>query len=346
MRRGSKVISLVLLITVAAAAAVTAADITLHAIFLPATWGTITKDVFAPQFEKLTGIKVDVDLVGRDAIHDKMATLFAAKDSSYDIFNIDYNWLPEFARAGALVPLDLSAPEWKKSDFLTKALEIDGQYKGVQYGVPDTIHPHVLWYRKDVFADPEIQQAFKTKYNRALKPPATMQEWKDFCAFIQNRQYKGAPLYGWAAQAAKGFGNVHTWLTFLYSFGGDAFDFTTMKPTLTTPQAIAATRFWADMMKLTPPGINDYTYDEVTNAAAGGKLATTLQWSWGAFAVDDPKSSKVVGQFEFVPVPAGPGGSVAHLAAWNIVVSTYSAHKSESQKFIQWLESPENRPCR
>ena len=304
--------------------------VTLRWIFLPATWGTITQQVFAPEYTEQTGVEVVIDLIGRDAIHDKMGTLFVAQDPSYDLFNVDYNWVPEFARAGHLVPMDdvLSAPEMAGDDFLPRALDV-ARWEGVLYGIPQTVHPHILWYRKDLF-----DEAGRT-------PPATMQEWRETVEFFQGKEFGGQQVYGWAAQAARGFGNVHTWLTFLYSFGGDAFNWETMEPALTTPEATEATAFWADMMKFTPPGINDYTYDEVTNDAASGRLATCLQWSWGAFAVDNPESSQTVGKWEFVEVPAGTA-SVPHLAEWVISVSNYSQQREEAIKFIQWLESPEN----
>lgn len=304
--------------------------VTLRGIFLPATWGTITQETFAAEYEAQTGVKVVIDLIGRDAIHDKMGTLFVAKDSSYDLFNVDYNWIPEFSRAGHLVEMDeaLNAPEVNGADFLPRALEV-ARWDGKLYGFPQTVHPHLLWYRKDLF-DEAGRQA-----------PTTMQEWRASVEFFQGKESEGESIYGWAAQSAKGFGNVHTWLTFLYSFGGDAFNYDSMKPTLNTPEAIEATTFWAEMMQFTPPGINDYTYDEVTNDAASGRLATCIQWSWGAFAVDDPTISKTVGKWDFVPVPAGTA-SVPHLAEWVIAVSQYSNHQEEAIKFIQWLESPAN----
>ena len=304
--------------------------VTLRGIFLPATWGTITQETFAAEYEAQTGVKVVIDLIGRDAIHDKMGTLFVAKDSSYDLFNVDYNWIPEFSRAGHLVEMDeaLNAPEVNGADFLPRALEV-ARWDGKLYGFPQTVHPHLLWYRKDLFDEAGRQ------------PPTTMQEWRETVEFFQGKESEGESIYGWAAQSAKGFGNVHTWLTFLYSFGGDAFNYDSMEPTLNTPEAIEATTFWAEIMQFTPPGINDYTYDEVTNDAASGRLATCIQWSWGAFAVDDPTISKTVGKWDFVPVPAGTA-SVPHLAEWVIAVSQYSKHQEEAIKFIQWLESPAN----
>ncbi len=91
---------------------------TLNAIFLPATWGTVVKEQLAPQYEKETGVHVNVQLIGRDAIHEKMATLFAGQDASFDIFNLDYNWIPEFGKAGHLVPLDDVVNAEDKADFL------------------------------------------------------------------------------------------------------------------------------------------------------------------------------------------------------------------------------------
>lgn len=51
----------------------------------------MVKDTLAPEYERETGVKIDVQLIGRDAIHEKTATLFAAQNSSFDIFNLDYN---------------------------------------------------------------------------------------------------------------------------------------------------------------------------------------------------------------------------------------------------------------
>ena len=117
------------------------AAVTLNTIFLPATWGTVVKETLAPEYEKLTGVKVNVQLIGRDEIHQKMGALFAAQDSSYDIFNIDYNWIPEFGRAGFLLPLDSVLSAADKADFLPKALAV-GTYNNQLLGIPQTIHHH------------------------------------------------------------------------------------------------------------------------------------------------------------------------------------------------------------
>jgi ABC-type glycerol-3-phosphate transport system substrate-binding protein len=317
--------------------------VTLKAIFLPATWGTVVKDTLAPQYEKETGVHVDVQLIARDAIHDKMATLFQAQDSSFDIFNLDYNWIPEFGGAGHLEPMDDVVSPQDRADFFPLALKV-ATYNNKLYGIPQTIHPHLLWYRKDLYEDKAIQGQYKQATGSALKPPATMDEWKKQVQFFNGKTFKGKKTYGWAAQAAKGFGNVHTWLSFLYSYGGQPFNADFSKSTLNTPQGIKATQQWSDMMKYMPPGANGFTYDNVTTAAQQGTIATAMQWSWGAFATDDPENSRTVGKWEYTQVPSPAAGqpSHPHLAEWVISVSKYSKNAAEAKKFAAWLETKKN----
>ncbi|MDQ1698127.1 MAG: multiple sugar transport system substrate-binding protein [Frankiaceae bacterium] len=317
--------------------------VTLNAIFLPATWGTVVKDTLAPEYERETGVKVNVQLIARDAIHDKMATLFAAKDSSFDIFNLDYNWIPEFGGAGQLVPMDDMVSAADRQDFFPLTLKV-ATWQGKLYGIPQTIHPALLWYRKDLYGDPKIQTQFQAETGQKLEAPKTMAEWLQQAKFFNGKTFHGKKTYGWAAQAAKGFGNVHTWLSFLYTYGGHPFNGDFTKSTLSSPQGEQATAQWAEMMKYMPPGANGFTYDNVTTAAQQGTIATALQWSWGAFAVDDKKSSKTVGDWEYTQVPAVTAGQVSHphLAEWVIAVSKYSKHAVEAKKFAAWLETKKN----
>jgi ABC-type glycerol-3-phosphate transport system substrate-binding protein len=311
----------------------------LNAIFLPATWGTVVKDKMAAMYEKETGVKVNVELIDRDAIHDKMATLFASQDSSYDIFNSDYGWIPEFGGGGHLLPLDDLA---KGQDFLPRAVDA-ASWKGTLYGLPQSVHPALLWYRTDVYGDAKMKAGYKAATGTELEPPKTMEEWGKQVEFFNGKTFAGKKIYGWAAQAARGFGNVHTWLSFLYTYGGRALTDDFKKSTLSTPEGIAATKLWGKLMKFTPPGINDYTFAEVTVAAQQGTIATAIHWSWPGWEVDEPTKSKTVGKWDFIEVPKGPTGeSHPHLAYWVNTVSKYSKKQAEAKKFLAWLETKQN----
>ncbi|WP_409305062.1 ABC transporter substrate-binding protein [Peribacillus sp. SCS-155] len=323
--------------------------ITLNAVYLGASWGEATKEL-AKEYEKETGVKINVELVGRDAIHQKLALAIAGKND-YDLFNIDYPWVPEFAASGSLYPLDdlIKKNNVDTSKYLPRALALtqwngkNGEFGegGEIYGLPQTIHPHLLWYRSDLFNDVKMKADFKAEYGYDLAPPKTMKEFQDMAKYFHGKTFDGQKLSGWAAQASKGFGNVHTWLSFLYSNGADVIDWGSMKSSLSTPEAIEATKTWANLLKYSPPGINDYTFAEVAADASAGKLAMAIHWSWSAFEVDDPSKSKTVGKWEFAPIPKMKD-SVAHLAGWPVVIPKTSKHPEEAFKFLVWLENKEN----
>ncbi|MUG71536.1 extracellular solute-binding protein [Paenibacillus validus] len=327
----------------------TGEPVTLNSVFLASTWGTSVQEL-AKQYEKETGVKVNVELVGRDVIYQKIATSIAGK-ANYDLFSVDYNWIPEFASQNSLVPLDdmIKTYHFDTSKLLPKALAA-GQWNGKNgsfgeggtiYGLPQTVHPHLLWYRSDLFNNETFKQEFKAKYGYDLAPPKTMKEFRDASEFFNGKVVDGQKIYGWAAQASKGFGNVHTWLTFLYSNEGDVFDWNTMKSSLSTPESIEATKTWVDLLQFSPPGINDYTFVEVASDAAQGRLAMAIHWSWSAFEVDDPTKSKTLGKWDFAQTPAMKK-SVADYSSWPMVIPKSSKNSDEAFKFMAWLESKEN----
>jgi ABC-type glycerol-3-phosphate transport system substrate-binding protein len=80
-----------------------------------------------------------------------------------------------------------------------------------------------------------------------------MDEWLAQAKFFNGNTFHGKKVYAWAAQAAKGLGNVHTWLSFLYTYGAQPFNNDFSKSTLSTPDGIGATNQWAEMMKYMPP---------------------------------------------------------------------------------------------
>lgn len=326
--------------------------VTLQGVFLDATWGSAAQEL-AKEYEKETGVKVNIELVDRDVIYQKLA-LSIAGQANYDLFNIDFNWVPEFALTDSLYPLNDLIKKYNvdTSQYLPRALALTQwngpngslDQEGTIYGLPQTIHPHLLWYRSDLFNNETYKKEFKATYGYELTPPKTMKEFHNAAEFFNGKIVNGQKIYGWAAQAKKGFGNVHTWLSFLYSNGGDVIDWNTMTSTLNSPEAIEATKTWIDLLKFSPPEINDYSFNEVTADAAAGKIAMAIHWSWSAFELDDASKSKTVGKWDFAPFPKMKDSlhSVPHIAGWAIAIPRSSYYSEEAFKFMSWLENKRN----
>lgn len=324
-------------------------QVTLNGVWLGATWGQATQEL-AKEYEKETGVKVNVELLGRDVIYQKLA-LSIAGQANYDLFNVDYNWVPEFASTNSLLPIDDLIKKYNvdTSKYLPRALALtqwngkNGSFGegGTNYGLPQSIEPQLLWYRSDLFNDAKLKADFKNEYGYDLAPPKTIKEFTDAAKFFNGKEIDGQKMSGWAAQGSKGFGNVHTWLTFLYSNGADAIDWKTMKSSLSTPEAIEATKTWVDLLQYAPKGINDYTFAEVSSDAAQGKIAMAIHWSWSAFEVDKKDTSKTVGKWDYVKVPVMKK-SVEHLGGWSVVIPKTSKNSEEAFKFMAWLENKQN----
>ncbi len=136
-----------------------------------------------PKWEELTGIKVKVIEVPTAEMFTKILQEHRAGTGAYDALNVIPSWMPDLVKAGALEELDAYVDKYGFRDELQKIaptyrdnqMTVDGKI----YGFPDDGDLFVLYYRKDLFEDPDNQAAFKAKYGYDLAAPATWQQYAD-----------------------------------------------------------------------------------------------------------------------------------------------------------------------
>src|SRR4030095_7300724 len=152
-----------------------------------------------PKWEQLTGCKIKVVEVPTAEMFTKIMQEFRAGTGAYDALNVIPAWMPDLAQAGALEVLD---PYVDKNGFRDELQKIAPTYRDNQmkvngkiYGFPDDGDVFLFYYRKDIFARPDLQQAFKAKYKYDLAPPKT---WKQFDAMgaLLTEALKGEGIYG------------------------------------------------------------------------------------------------------------------------------------------------------
>src|SRR5688572_21173807 len=59
-----------------------------------------------PEFEKETGITVNLEVVNYAEMHTKLVPQLVARQGSYSAIVVDFYWVGEFTKAGWLQPLD------------------------------------------------------------------------------------------------------------------------------------------------------------------------------------------------------------------------------------------------
>ena len=113
-----------------------------------------------------------------------------AKSGALDVIDASPAWIPEFADRGVIIPIDALVAKYKaKATFndLHPLYRLLGKYKGKTWGFFDDGDVWNLYYRKDIFANPKLRQAYKAKFKRDLRPPKSWAEFTETSQFITDQ---------------------------------------------------------------------------------------------------------------------------------------------------------------
>src|SRR5262245_16841621 len=300
-----------------------------------------------PKWKELTGIDVKVVEVQTAEMFTKIMQDYRSGAGAYDALNVIPAWMPDLAAAGALEPLDSYVAKYGYADELQKIAPTyrDNQMKVGDkiFGFPDDGDVFVFYYRKDIFADPKLQEEFKAKAGRDLTVPKT---WKEFDEVGQFLTDKLAPTtYG------AGFFRQPPYTMFLFEErfrveGGKFFDADTMKATINSEAGIKTLTDMRNENRFMPPGVEQWGFVENLAAFLSGQTAMTISWPpygrWAAgYGTDQevlswvPKST-IAGKVGYA-LP--PGGHPELAAGFALSVASTSKNKDAAYLFIQWLNS-------
>jgi multiple sugar transport system substrate-binding protein len=258
-------------------------------------------------------------------LYDKLKTGFVAGSGDYDMVMFYPSYIGDFAGNGYLAPLEDFAKKSPASVWDPKLDQVEPPYReiyckwaGKVYALPYDGDVLELYYRKDLFDNPDEKAAFKQKCNRDLAPPATWKEWLQVAEFFTRKQGDklagkelDRPFYGTGEYGARGF-SYGWFLARFASAGGIYFD-ANMNPAINTPAAVEGLQNMVDSLKFCPPDVLSYGYEELKNAFLNGDIAMVVQWSDVGKKTADPQLSKVVGKVGFSVVPGTEvNGTVQH----------------------------------
>jgi len=303
-----------------------------------------------PKWEQLTGCKIKVVEVPTAEMFTKIMQEFRAGTGAYDALNVIPAWMPDLVQAGALENLESYVDKYSyRAELQTIAPTYrDNQMtvNGKIYGFPDDGDVFILYYRKDIFARPELQKAFKAKFNDELAPPKTWKQFDDIGAFL-TEALKGEGIYG-----ASFFREPpYTMFMFQERFrveGGKFFDAGTMKATVNSPVGVKVLTEMRNENRFMPPGVEKFGFVENLAVFLDGKSAMTISWPpYGRFAAGylaDEKALSWVPKSKIankVGYALPPGGHPELAAGFALSVASTSKQKEQAYLFIQWLNSEE-----
>ena len=283
-----------------------------------------------PEFEKSSGLKVELTQLGEDQLSDQYNVKLNAGSDEIDVMM--YRPLQEgkaFAKNGYLADLTKnvsSDSNWDWKDYQegpVKATTVDGKV----VGVPIITEREVLYYRKDL-----LQAA-------GLQVPKTMEELEAAAKAIKASSPDTA---GFVARTGKSAA-VTQFSSFLYSFGGDFMD-SSGKASVNTDAAKKAYAYYGGLIKNYGPAnvSTDMSWPEAMAIFTQGGAAFYTEADSLYKNATDPAKSKVADKVGFAALPAGPAGSKPYnIPSWALGVNQNSSNQENAWKFIQWATSKE-----
>ncbi|MFN3275500.1 MAG: extracellular solute-binding protein [Paracoccus sp. (in: a-proteobacteria)] len=285
------------------------------------------RNVLAPKFEELTGIRVDIETTSWDQMYDKAIKDMEAGTGIYDMVYIEQDIVYAYLSRDFLVDLtaaleakpELRAPSFDEARLTSFADYFRGE-NGNLYGMPMEAFVKPYLYRTDLFGDTEIQAAFREKTGRDLAPATTHDEYTEIAEFFTEwGQNNGGDLWGTTAQAHTG--HPASWYEFfesvaptfgVYHWGIDPENNYAASVEnggrMNSDEAKAALRWWLHLRDIAPPESVQSTWSEVATTFAAGRAAQGLVYGENAaWIATDESQSRVVGNVGVALPPLAEG---------------------------------------
>jgi multiple sugar transport system substrate-binding protein len=273
-----------------------------------------------PEFEKKTGIKVQLDVAPIGDLYKKQL-LSLSTAARYDAMFMDEPWIAPLSEF--LLPLTERARGYDMTDFVPTALAA-GAFQGVQYALPVDPNMQLLVYRKDLLDQ------------KGLKPPTT---WEDLLAAAKALNDPAKEQYGIAVTASS---DIQTCLYMLVSMWSQGAELVTAegKGGVNTPAGRKGVEIYLELLKYAPPSVRSYTSADVLKAMQTGQAAMAIQWASAAKPMEDPTRSTVAGKLGYTLVPKAVRQTPMR-GVWTIGIAKNSSNQDAAWEFAKWLSSKE-----
>jgi multiple sugar transport system substrate-binding protein len=292
-----------------------------------------------PDFEKDTGIKVEVLSYPYDQQMNNYRMEYNTKSGLWDVCLMSGAWMYEGINAGYHVPLS----QFNLKDIDTKDIPffgMSGSSKGVNYGVPYYSEINALFLRTDLLNDPNEKAAFKKQFGYELGLPKTEAEYFDQLKFF-NRPDKG--LYGCII-----YGKRAPWIqipfqVMLRARGLTFMDWDTFQPFGTTPGVQQTMKDFKDMFKYAAPFSYGADWFEGNANWQAGVAYSMISWSTIFLYSNDPDVSKVAGKVTLMAYPSKLKQVEGLMVQDDLTVTSTSKNKDAAWKFIAYAVNKNNQ---
>jgi len=305
--------------------------VTINGASFQHVYGTYLKQ-YLPEFEEKTGMKVNFELSAFPIYNQRADLELSTKGHAWDFLNITFIYTGRWIGAGWFTNLEpflqdsnLTPPDWDPDDFASGAQACMRDAQGNRYGFSWEAGAMIMGASRADLID-----------KAGLKMPTTFDELVQVCEAVNNQD-------GVKAFVAD---KLHHWNfpPYLMGFGGSIFKDPpqNLTPTLDTPEAAEAARYYADLlMKYAPDGVLSYTDDQAMTAQLMGRANIRTQAiAWMVPMAKSPKS-QVKDTVRYALMPGGPKGNFPGSNSHAFGIPIGARNKKAAWEFIKWALSKE-----
>ncbi len=292
-------------------------------ILMPAPFADSTSDLikrYNDEHRQNIQIKVTRGPRETEAVSDLAISSLLLGRSSFDLILMDVTWLPKYAAAGWIAPLDsfIEKADWES---LALGARIGNSYKGKIYRWPLAADMGLLYWRKDLMKN----------------PPRTPEELIDISLKLQN---EGKVNYGYVWQGRQYEGLSCVFLEILNGFGGKWIN-NSGDVSIGSNQSKEAAKWLRDLIDtgVSPNAVTNFSENESLQIFSSGQAALMRNWPYAWAELQKP-SSVVKNKVGVTTMVAKKGyETTSTLGSWGLSILSTSDKKEESYNVISYLTS-------
>ena len=279
-----------------------------------------------PEFERETGIEVEIQQIPWTAAHEKLLTAFAA-DALPDVCQLGNTWWPESPALGGLDPLQpfADASAVVDQDDYFPGIWNTSVVDGTLVGIPWYVDTRLLFYRKDLLRDAGVGQ-----------PPRTWAEWEQAMAAV--KAHVGPDRYA----ILMPLNEFEQQLSFALQQDDPLLRDHDTRGNFESPGFRRTLGFYANMFEQGwAPKMSETQISNVWDEFFNGFYAFYLSGPWNIREFRKRQPPALEGQWGTMPLPGpdGPGAGIA--GGTSLVVFRDSPRQQQAWKLIEFLSRPD-----
>ena len=281
-------------------------------------------------FENRFQIRTEITILPHHRYYETLLEWHASsREIPFDVFMYDIPWLSSLAAGHVTADITEEVTQIDPEIFLPDCLKYFSAYQDRYYGIPFMYAPQILYYRKDLFENPELKNLYERRNNITLRPPRTLKEFNTIAHFFTFDT--DCIPYGISIPAAYPECLAPEIYMRLRAFKGQLFD-NKGRVCLDEKNALNAYSSFLCSVQAAKPDCRTSTDISIVQDFLQGETAMLITYPSFLTDVVDLQKSSMIGSIGYYHIP----GRSPLLGGWSLGISSRSAMRTEAVNFLKW----------